>query len=243
MHVHFNSIETESKITVFKTRFTELQERTKAELVSLKKSVKIISVKLTQALPPRIEKDFQKYVSSKRGRAQHNLEELFEDVREYCWNCFEYELLQHIINSSNCRMSLKNAMEEYGMDVEHFKQNTTASNFIQYRGEQMILRKTLPKDYRKLTVRHPVNPTEYQLAKMDHFTQDVWNHPNSKLSECAFHVYGIRQSSVQVEWAFLEEFSYNVIAFFCSRDGRELLEEHQVDIIRIDDTVINQSVI
>jgi hypothetical protein len=140
-------------------------------------------------------------------------------------------------------MSLKNAMEQYGRDIEHFKQNTTASNFIQYRGEQLISRKTFPKGYRKLTVRHTVNPTKYKLASMDHFTQDVQNHPNSKLSECTFHFHSITQGSVQIEWAFSDEFSYALIAFFCSKDGKELLLDHQIDAIKIDDTAINRTVI
>ena len=199
---------------------------------------------MSQTLPPRIEKDYCKYVQSKRGREQNiSLSELFEDIKEYCWNCFEYELLHHIINSNNCRPSLKNDMEEYGIDIEHFKQNTTASNFIQCQGERLILRKSFPKGYHKLTIRQAVNPTEYKLAKMDHFTEDVWNHPNSKLSACAFHVYGVTQSSVKVEWGFPEEFGYTLIAFFCSKDGKELLQKHQVDVITVDDTVINQSVI
>ena len=215
----------------------------KAELVSLNKSVKTITVKLSQSLPPRIEKDYHKYVQLKRGRMQNiSLDELFEDVKEYCWNCFEYELLQHIINSNNCRPSLKNDMEEYGKDIEHFKWNTTASNFIQYQGERLISRKSFPKGYRKLTVLQAVNPTEYNLAKIDHFIEDVCNHPLSKLSACAFHVYGVTQSSVKVEWGFPEEFGYTLIAFISSEDGKELLQEHQVDVIAVDDTVINQSV-
>ena len=246
VHLFFfflHNVETKTQITAFKARFTELQERTKAELIGLNKSVKTVRVKLSQTLPPRIEKDYHKYVNSKRGRAQNiNLDELFEDVREYCWNCFEYELLQQIIYSNNCHASLKNAMEQYGRDIEHFKQNTTASNFIQYQGEQLISRKIFPKGYRKLTVRHAINPTEYKLAKMDHFTEDIWNHPNSKLSKCAFHVFSITQSSVRVERAFPEEFSYTLIAFFCSEDGKAVLQEHQIDMIIIDDTVINQSV-
>ena len=239
----FSNIESEIQITTFKTRFIELQERTRAELVSLKKSVKIVRIKLSQALPSRIKSDFQKYVHSKRGRAQNNLDELFEDVREYCGSCFEYTLLQQIIYSNNCCASLKNAMEQYGRDIEHFKQNTTASAFFQYRGEQLISRKTLPKGYRKLTVQHAVSPTEYKLVSMDHFTEDVQNHPNSKLAECTFHIFGITQGSVQMEWAFPDDFGYALIAFFSSKDGKELLQEHQVDEIKIDDTPINKSVI
>ena len=240
----FFGIEAEIQIiSAFKTRFIELQERTKVELVSLKKSVKIVHVKLSQALPPRIKSDFQKYVHSKRGISQNNLEELFEDVREYCGSCFEYTLLQQIINSSNCRASLKNDMERYGRDIEHFKQNTTALAFFQYQGEQLISRKMLPKGYRKLTTQHAMSPTEYKLASMDRFIEDVQNHPNSKLAECTFHIFGITPGSVQVEWAFPDEFSYALIAFFCSEDGKELLQEHQVDVIKIDDTPINKSVI
>ena len=232
-----------AQITTLKAHFTELQEKTKAEFISLNKSVRIVRVKLSQTLPPRIENDFQKYVHLKRGRAQNNLEELFEDVREYCGSCFEYEMLQQIIYSNNCGAPLKNAMEQYSRDIEHFKRNASASNFIQYQGEQLILRKKLPKGYRKLTVQHAVSPTEYKLTSMDRFTEDVWNHPNSKLAECTFHVCDITKGPVRIEWAFPDEFSYALIAFFCSEDGKELLQEHQVDVIKVDDTPINKSVI
>ena len=237
------NIEIETQITTLKARFTKLQEMTKAELISLNRSVRTVRVKLSQTLPPRIESDFQKYVHSKRGRVQNNLEELFEDVREYCGSCFEYKLLQQIIYGNTYRASLKNAMEQYGRDIEYFKQNTNASNFIQYQGEQLISRKMLPRGYCKLTIRHTVNPTEYKLASMDRFTEDVQNHPHSNLSECTFHIHSITPGSVQVEWAFSDEFSYALIAFFCSKDGKELLQEHRVDAIKVDDTVINKSVI
>ena len=240
MHTVLASTDTEIQITAFKTRFTELQARTKEELVSLKKSVKVVNAKLLARLPSRIEKDYQRYVHVKRRRAQHTLEELFEDLSEYCQNFFEYELLQYIISSTNCRASLKNAMEQYSKDVQHFREYTTASNFIQF--GQQVLKKSIPKGYRKLTTKHIVNPAEYTMAKIDSFKEDVWRHPNSKLSECAFHMCSIRESSVQVEWAFPEEFGYSLIAFFCSEDGKELLQEHQVNVTFIDDTLINQSV-
>ena len=230
-------VETETQITALKARFTELQARTRAEIVSLNKSVRTISVKLSQTLPPRIEKDYRKYVHSKRGGAQNNLDELFEDISEFCQNCFEYELLQYIINTNNSA-SLKNAMEQYGKDVERFKQHTIA---VQY--GKLLVKKSVPKGYRKLTTKHAVNPTECTLARIDQFSEDVWNHPHSKLAECSFHLHGIIQGSVTVDWAFPAEFSYTLIAFFCGEDGKEVLQEHQIDMIMIDDAVINQSVI
>ena len=209
----------------------------------MNKSARTVRVKLSQTLPPRIEKDFQKYVHLKRGRAQNNLEELFEDVREYGGSCFEYKMLQQIIYSNNCGASLKNSMERYSRDIEHFKRNASASNFIQYQGEQLISRKKLPKGYRKLTVQHAVSLIDYKLVAMDRFTEDVRNHPNSKIAECTFHVCNITKGSVRIEWAFPDEFSYALIAFFCSEDGKELLQAYLVDATKIDDTPINKSVI
>jgi hypothetical protein len=88
-----------------------------------------------------------------------------------------------------------------------------------------------------------IPPSSYKLASMDYFTEDVQNHPNSKLSECTFHVCSIAHGSLQIEWAFPDEFSYTLVAFFCSKDGKDLLQEHQVDAIKIDDAAINKSVI
>ena len=232
-------VETETQITSFNERFNELQARTKAELVKCNKSVKNVDVKLSQALPSRIKRDYQKFIFNKRHRTQHNdLDEMFQDLCQFCWNCFEYEILWNIINANNCCQSLKKDMEHYVRDVEHFQQNTSTSNFIQH--GRRLLKKSTPKGYRKLKTRYDTNPAGFMLSKLGHFTEDVWKRP--ELSECALHFAGATLGSVRIEWAFPEEFSYALIAFFSRGDGKELLQEHQIDVVMIDDTEVNQSV-
>lgn len=229
--------DTETQIKTFKERFARLQERAKAELA--RRSVDVINSKLMRALPSRLEKEYTNYILTKRGRKQSNIEELFDDLSDYCWNSFEYELLQFLITSNSCHSSLRNAMEQYANDVQHIKHLMTASRFMNLK-EEFLMKKPFPRGYRRLKVIHSTKSEEFTLADVDCFRDDVWS--GSKLTECAFHLHDITESCVIVDWAFSEEFSYPLITFFCDENGKELLQHHCVSRILIDDALINQSV-
>ena len=232
--------DTEFQIKSFKTRFAELQARTKDELKSMKRTVGTVNVKLLKALPARIEKEYNKYVKLKRSGKQSNLDELFEDLDDFCWNFLEFDLLQFVINSNNCHAVLKNAMDQYAREVEHFKHCTTASSFIK-QGQPLIMKKSLKRGYKRLKTKHAVNPDEFVIAEIDRFRKDVWS-SDANLSDCAFHLFSIASGSVQVELAIPEEFSYPLVVFFCSEEGKELLLRHHIYEIFIDDEPINPSV-
>ena len=231
--------DTESQIRMFKAVFDELQAKTKCELMSKNRSVKTINAKLLKALPSRLEKDYHKFVHAKRGRLQNNLEELFDDLNAYCWNCFEYELLEFIIISNSCHPSLQTAMQQYSDDIRRFKQSTAMSRLIGH-GQPFLRRKSLPKRYKKLTTNHDIDPKKHMLVELDNFQEDMRRDP--QLSECTIQVCGITEGSVQVQWAVSEECGYALITFFCDETGKELLQQYQIKEIFIDDVPINQSV-
>lgn len=235
--MNFYVEDTEAKIKTFKDRFAKLQERAKEELTH--RSISAINSKLMGALPQRLEKEYKKYVLAKRGRKQNNIEELFDDLSDYCWNSFEYELLQFVIVSSNCHLSLRNAMEQYASDVQHFKRFMTASRFVKLK-HKFLMKRSIPRGYQRLKVVHSTNPEEFTLADVDRFRDDVWSFSN--LTECAFHLCDIRESCVLVDWAITEEFTYPLITFFCEENGKKLLQQHHISRISIDDAPINQSV-
>ena len=233
--------DTELQVQSFKARFAELQVRAMYELKAMKRTVGTVKVKLLRALPARIEKEYSKYVKMKRGGKQSNLEELFEDLNDLCWSFLEYDLLQLVINSNNCSATLKNAMDQYAREIQIFKQSTTASRFIAC-GQPLLTKKSHTlRGYRRLKTKHAVNPDEFILAEIDCFREEVWS-SMSNLSHCPFHVYSITSGSIQVEWGISEEFKYPLMAFFTSEDGKELLQQHQVYEIFIDDVPINPMV-
>ena len=201
--------------------------------------MKTINVKLLKALPPRLEKDYHKFVHAKRGRLQNNLEELFDDLNAYCWNCFEYELLEFIIVSNGCHSSLQTAMKQYSNDIRRFKQSTAMSRLIGH-GQLFLRRKGVPKGYKKLTTNHDIVPEKCMLVDLDNFREDVWRDP--QLSECTIQICSITEGSVQVQWAVSEECNNALITFFCGEIGKELLQRHHIKEIFIDDVPIDQSV-
>ena len=233
-------LDTEQQVTEFRAKFSELHSKTRQELITLNRSVDVVNAKLRRALPARLEKDYYRFVKSKRGGKQSSIEEFFDDISDYCWNCFEYELLQFVILSNNCHTALKNEIEEYGRDVQHFQYCTSASAFIQH-GQKLLKKKSLARGYRKLKVKHAICSKEYTLANINGFREDIWK-ADPSLSECAFHYHVFAEGSLEVVWAFHEEFSYPLIAFFCSEAGSELMQQYHINEIFIDDIPINSSV-
>lgn len=237
----YSSTDTKLQVQEFKERLTELQARAKDELQTRNNNVKAVYVKLQKVLPPRMEKEFSKYIIATRGGHHwNNFEEFFDDLSDFRWNCFEFELLQFVIKSNNCHASLKNAIDEYAKDVKHFKHRTTAASFIEH-GQALLMRKPLRKGYKKLKTVHLVNADDFTIDKIDHFNEELWS-SDGKLYECTFHICGIRQSSVEVEWVFPEEFSYSLVAVVCSEEGKTILEQHHISDMFIDDTPINPTV-
>ena len=224
----------------FKAKFMELQSKAKLEITASNRSVEVVNAKLKSALSTRTEKDYFRFVKIKRRGNQRNLEELFEDIGNYCGNFLEYELLQSVIMSNNCHTALKNEMEEYSREIRSFKYRTSGLTSIHH-GRMLFGEKPRRKGYRRLKMKHAVSSKEYNLADIDSFREDVYR-ADSALTECALHLYGIAEGSLEVVWEVHKEFSYPLIAFFCSDAGSEVVQQHNVCEMFIDDFAINHSV-
>lgn len=228
----------ELQIRNFEMRFCNLQVDTEKELKKRNKTVETISAKL-RALPPRLNKDYHKY-TRKLSRKPNTIEDLFGDLSVYCWNCFEYELLEFVIRINNCSKMLENRMKDYASDLKKFKDSTTLSEFIKY-GQQFFLDKEPPQKYSKLVTKNSVNPNEITLTSLDHIRERIWK-SNSKLSECVMLIHTVMEGCVEIEWLVSEEYDYEFMTFFCSEAGKELLEEYEITKISINNIPICHSV-
>lgn len=233
----------ESKIRSLELQFCKLQADTEQELVGQNETVETVTT-ILRGLPQRIYKDYNKYVMrlSRPSRKLETLEELFAYLNKYCWNCFEYELLEFVVNAMNCSIILTNRMNDYGREVKIFKDKTTISLFMKY-GRQFFIRKKIPRSYNKSMLRtiHDINPDEHTLSYLDHFQERIWK-TDLKLSECVLQIYNLKDGCVEVEWIVPEEFDYDLITFFCTEIGRELLEHHHITKIFLNDALIDHSV-
>ena len=215
---------------------------TKQELISHNKTVESVSARLRSiGSLSREQRKYHRFIT-KLSHPQHkpsSLEELFNDLNEYCRACFEYGILEFIMKANKCSTSLENRMDEYVEDMQRFKENTPISAFIRY-GKKFFKKRSSPKKH-KSTLRtiHDINP-ETPLSYLDSFQDDVC----MKLPDCPMQVDYIKfgSNSIETEWIIPEEFDYDLIALLCSDDGLELLERHQVNAVYINDVLIDSSV-
>ena len=238
----FSEPDVETQLKQFEANFSNLQASVEEELIRRNKTVESVSAKL-RGLPPRMKKDYNKYIkelSQQQSQKPNTLEELFVYLNEYCWNCFEYELLEFVIKSNNCSMKLVNRMDNYDSDVKRFKRNTTISVFLKY---SQYFGPKLPRHYdrSKLRTKYDIDPDQETLHSLDRLPEDIWN-SDSKLSECIMQVYRIIKGCVEIEWIISEEYDYDMMTFFCSEVGKEILERHQITKVYINDLLIDNSV-
>ena len=232
------------RLEILRYNFANCKLTQSRELVGQNETVATVTTKL-RGLPQRIYKDYSKFVmrlSRPSPRKPKTLEELFAYLNKYCWNCFEYELLEFVVNAMNCSIILTNRMNDYGREVKRFKDKTTISLFMKY-GRQFFIRKKIPRSYNKSMLRtiHDINPDEHTLSYLDHFQERIWK-TDLKLSECILQIYNLKDGCVEVEWIVPEEFDYDLITFFCTEIGRELLEHHHITKIFLNDALIDNSV-
>ena len=236
--------EVKSQIRNFEIAFCNLQADTQEELISRNKTVESISARL-RGLPPRIYRDYYKYLNKLRCSSKpkpRTLQELFEDLNRYCWNCFHYELLEFVIKANNCSKSLENRIDDYVREVKMFKRRSTISMFMKY-SRDFFIGKSTPQGYNesKLRTKHNINPDEETIASLDRLPEDIWR-SDAKLSECVMQLCNIAKGCIEIEWIVPEEFDYDLMTFICSEVGRDLLEVHEITKIFINDQLIDYSV-
>ena len=239
---YFSDIEL--RLNDFEIRFSKLQVDTEKELIKLRETVETISATL-RALPPRLNQESVfKYVTKLSlnvgKRRLRTLGQLFIKLNRYCWNCFEYELLEFVIKSSECSKDLEDRMDEYAKDVKRFKETTTITMFMKY-GRQFYIGKKIPKSHKVVKAKQYINPDEDTLSYLDRVREEIWT--TLKLSECILlQMLSIQKGCVEIEWIVPEEYVYNLMAFFCVEIGKKLMERHHVETIYITDVLINNPV-
>ena len=225
----------ESQIKEFEKKFQYLNIEARKELEEKHNSrcVEILKDELT-SLPSSIVKEHHKYVMqiSKRMRPFTNLTIFFEHLNLYCWNFFEYKVLENLIENK-CSEELKERMSIYANDIEGFRQRTTITEFIKC-GRHLVKKRAIPPRFRKITLEHAIDPDVYTLADLDHFRIDTYEALHLKLSQCAFQVYQVKYGCVVVKWMIPEEFAKPLKDLFNSRTGQKLLQKHSVDRLSID---------
>lgn len=211
-------------------QFKELNIRARQELEEKynSRSVKVIKDDLT-FLPVSIAREHQKYVTqlNSRTRPFTNLTQFFRHLNLYCWNFFEYSVLENVIDS-NCSDELKERMSAYARDIKNFRQRTTITEFIECK-KLPVKSRRIPPRFERVTMEHAIDPDVYTLADLDHFRKDTRESLHLKLSECAFQVYKIKHGCVIVKWMVPEDFVKPLKDLFDSETGQRLLIKHRVE--------------
>ena len=160
--------------------------------------------------------------------------EFFVYLNAHCWNFLEYHLLKQLIVNM-CSEKLKRKVKIYAEEVQNFQQNTTITEFLKYR-RHMAKEKCIPDSYKKLKMKHNINPDSYTLADLEKVRRKTCDHV--KLSDFALQIYSIEPNCIIVEWIIPEEVVEMLSLFYSSKVGQELLCEHNVESIFIDDKTL-----
>ena len=172
---------------------------------------------------------------ARRKRSFRNLTEFFIYLNTYCWNFLEYHLLRRLILNV-CSEKLKKKVKVYAEEVQIFQRNTTVSEFIKYR-RHLAKTKTIPESMKKLKKRHNIDPDSCTLAALERLREEVCDHV--KLSYFAFQIYSITPNCIVVEWLIPEEIIEILSLFYSCEVGKELLRDHHVESIFIDDKTLH----
>ena len=234
-----NFTDVQVQVSDYIVRYSELQARVKAELSGQDTSVQRTFVDLFRRLPKMSEEYCHKYVFDLCDRTwpPTRFEDISSDVNDFCESCFDYKLLEFVIDNCNCSTALKNDVQEYSKEIGEFKCCVTVSNLLQLK-RVFLGTESLPKSCKKLKICYNIDPERTTLDYIDRFREEIWRYP--KLTKCAFHVCSMTRATVQ--FAISEKYCYSLLEFVCSKYGEDFLQQHQICKILIEDMVLNKSV-
>jgi hypothetical protein len=228
----FHGLDTESQIEELEKQFTDIQIAARKELESRKDAVELVENQVI-TMPGHLQIKHKSAIGkiTTRKRPFQNLKEFFLYLNTRCWNFIEYHLLEKLIVNT-CSDRLKRKLRIFAEHVQYFQRNTTITEFLKYR-RHMAKEKCIPKSYKKLKMTHNINPDSYTLADLEKLRKKTCEHV--KLSDFALQIYSIESHCVVVEWMIAEEIVEILSLFYSSEVGQELLHDHQVESIVIDD--------
>ena len=160
----------------------------------------------------------------------HNLREFFFCLNKR-WNFLEYHTLKELILQT-CSGKLKQQVKAYVEDVQNFQRNTTIAEFIKYR-RYLAKEKRIPDSYIRFKTEHKIKPDSYTLADLEKLRKKTSDHV--KLSDFALQVHTITANCIIVEWMIPEEIVEILSLFYSSEVGQELLRDHHIENIFVDD--------
>ena len=219
-------------LNAFKVHFEELKAKAEKELHAQSEATE---TPFSELLPSRDEENL--HLCCGHRWPPNKFEELFDDINHFCQICFDYKLLEFVIQNTSCTRDLKNDIEQYSNKVVDLKKHTSISTFLECRCT-LLNAKALPKGYEIIMTRYEDHATERTLETLDCFRRDFWTNP--EFSECTLHIHNITKNSV--EWTIPGVFHYTLMDFICSEDGQDLLQQYHMEAIFIDDVIINHSV-
>ena len=211
-------------------QFTDIQIAARKELESREGTVELVKDQLT-AMPIQRKDQSAVRAIARRKRPFKNLTDFFVYLNARCWNFLEYHLLKQLIVNT-CGEKLKRKVKMYAEEVQNFQRNTTITEFLKYR-RHMAKDKSIPESCRKLKMTHNIDPDSYTLADLEKLRKKTCDH--AKLSDFALQVYSIKPHCIVVEWMIPEETVEILSSFYSSEVGQELLRDHHVESIVIDD--------
>ena len=228
--------DTESRIKKLERCFKNMQIAARKELEDRKdvNAVELVKDELT-AIPGQREHLTTFKAIARRKRPFNNLTEFFTHLNYHCWSFIEYQPLGHLIENT-CGEKLKERVRKYARDVQTFQENTTISEFLTHRG-YLAKKRRIPESYRKFKTEHNIDPDSYTLADLEKLRKKTCTHV--KLSDFALQILTITANCIIVEWMFPEEIVEILALFYSSEVGQELLRDHHVESIVIDDKTLH----
>jgi hypothetical protein len=220
----------ESRIKELERRFKNMQIAARKELESKQDAVELVKDQLTAITGQREHLTTFKAIA-RRKRPFKNLTEFFTHLNYHCWSFIEYQPLEDLIENT-CSDKLKERVQIYARDVQRFQENTTISEFLTHR-RNLAKKRRIPDSFKKFKTEHNIDPDTYTLADLERLRKKTCTHV--KLSDFALQILTITTNCIIVEWMIAEEIVEILSLFYSSEVGQELLHDHQVESIIIDD--------
>ena len=222
-------LDTESQIEELERRFADIQTAARKGLEGREGAVELVIDKLTAMYVEKKDRSTIKRII-KRKEPFQNLREFFFCLTKR-WNFLEYHTLKELILQM-CSGKLKKEVKAYVEDVQIFQRNTTIAEFIKYR-RYLAKERRIPDSYIKFKTEHKIRTDTYTLADLEKLRKQTSDHV--KLSDFALQIHTITANCIIVEWIIPEEIVEILCLFYSSEVGQELLRDHHIENIFIDD--------
>ena len=176
------------------TTFQEVREGNKVSLERFRFTLTLFPLKVKRNHFTFLEESIPKLMKAS------NLQEIFMHLNLY-WNCFNYTLLQEIVNRYGSE-NLKKQMKYYNSDMQQFLQKTTVADFIPYcKGLRRFEKVTEGFIEVKVVIDKPI--TEITLLELEELRL---RHTSScQLPIFALILFDIQEGSLEVTWLVATE--------------------------------------